>query len=117
MSALTLYGIKACDTMKKAQNWLTENGHEFAFHDYKKSGIDRESLERWCNEHGWETILNKRGTTYRRLDEADKQDIDQEKAIRLLLKHTSMIKRPVLDLGDRTLVGFKAEEYAAALGN
>lgn len=112
-----LYGIKACDTMKKAQNWLTENGHSFDFHDYKKSGIDRASLERWCNEHGWETILNKRGTTYRKLDEADKQDIDQEKAINLLLEHTSMIKRPVLDLGERTLVGFKAEDYAAALGN
>lgn len=117
MSSLTLYGIRSCDTMRKAQKWLTENGHEFTFHDYKKSAIDRDSLERWCNEHGWETIFNKRGTTYRQLDDADKQDIDQEKAISLLLEHTSMIKRPVLDLGERTLVGFKAEEYAAALDN
>ncbi len=113
---LTLYGIKACDTMKKAQSWLQDQGLEFDFHDYKKSAIDRAALERWCNEHGWETILNKRGTTYRKLDEADKQDIDQEKAISLLLQHTSMIKRPVLDLGDRTLVGFSADSYAAALG-
>lgn len=116
MTPLTLYGIKACDTMKKAQTWLTENGYAFDFHDYKKSGIDRASLERWCNEHGWEAILNKRGTTFRKLDEADKQDLNQEKAIALLLQHTSMIKRPVLDLGERTLVGFKAEDYAAALG-
>ena len=116
MTPLTLYGIKACDTMKKAQTWLTENSHAFDFHDYKKSGIDRASLERWCNEHGWEAILNKRGTTFRKLDEADKQDLNQEKAIALLLEHTSMIKRPVLDLGERTLVGFKAEDYAAALG-
>ena len=111
----TLYGIIACDTMKKAQTWLTEHGHTFDFHDYKKSGIDQASLERWCNEHGWETILNTRGTTYRKLDEADKQDLNQEKAIALLLQHTSMIKRPVLDLGERTLVGFKADDYAAAL--
>lgn len=115
MSTLTIYGIKACDTMKKAQAWLQENGHAFAFHDYKKSAIDQASLERWCNEHGWETILNKRGTTYRRLDDADKQDLDQAKAIRLMLEHTSMIKRPVLDLGERTLVGFSADSYAAAL--
>ena len=117
MTTLTLYGIKACDTMKKAHTWLQEHNHEFVLHDYKKSATDRESLERWCNEHGWETLLNKRGTTYRKLDDADKQDIDQDKAIRLMLEHTSMIKRPVLDLGDRTLVGFKAEDYAAALGN
>ena len=116
MTTLTLYGIKACDTMKKAQNWLQENGHDFAFHDYKKSAIDRPSLERWCNDHGWETLLNKRGTTFRKLDDADKQDLDQEKAIRLMLEHTSMIKRPVLDLGERTLVGFTPDSYAEALG-
>ncbi|QLC74164.1 ArsC family reductase [Pseudomonas sp. LPB0260] len=111
----TLFGIKACDTMKKARTWLDEHGVDYAFHDYKALGIDRERLQQWCEEHGWETILNRAGTTFRKLDEAQKTDLDQAKAIELMLAQPSMIKRPVLDLGDRTLVGFKPERYAAAL--
>jgi arsenate reductase len=111
----TLFGIKACDTMKKARAWLDEHGVSYAFHDYKTAGIDRENLDKWCNEHGWEIILNRAGTTFRKLDEAQKADLDQNKAIELMLAQPSMIKRPVLDLGNQTLVGFKPERYAAEL--
>ncbi|MDO9624164.1 MAG: ArsC family reductase [Pseudomonas sp.] len=111
----TLFGIKACDTMKKARTWLDEHGVSYAFHDYKTAGIDRENLDKWCNEHGWEIILNRAGTTFRKLDEAQKADLDQNKAIELMLAQPSMIKRPVLDLGNQTLVGFKPERYAAEL--
>ncbi|MEO4046218.1 ArsC family reductase [Pseudomonas sp. CAU 1711] len=113
--SITLYGIKACDTMKKARTWLDEQGVSYSFHDYKASAIDRASLEKWCAEHGWEKILNRAGTTFRKLDEAQKADLDQDKAIALMLAQPSMIKRPVLDLGERTLVGFKPELYSAAL--
>lgn len=110
-----LYGIKACDTMKKARTWLDEHQVDYAFHDYKSVGIDRANLEKWCNEHGWQTILNRAGTTFRKLDDAHKADLDQAKAIELMLAQPSMIKRPVLDLGDKTLVGFKPDNYQAAL--
>ena len=112
---ITLYGIKNCDTMKKARVWLDAEGVAHAFHDYKASGIDRASLERWVNEHGWETVLNRAGTTFRALPDADKTGLDAAKAVDLMLAQPSMIKRPVLDLGDRTLVGFKPEKYAAVL--
>nr|NLU59147.1 arsenate reductase [Pseudomonas sp. BIGb0427] len=101
--------------MKKARTWLEEQGLGYDFHDYKAQGIDRASLERWCDEHGWQTVLNRAGTTFRKLDDAQKADLDQAKAIELMLAQPSMIKRPVLDLGKRTLVGFKPDLYAAAL--
>ena len=113
--SITLYGIKACDTMKKARTWLDEHGVNYDFHDYKVSAIDAASLQKWCDEHGWDKVLNRAGTTFRKLDEADKQDLDQAKAIALMLAQPSMIKRPVLDLGERTLLGFKPELYAQAL--
>ncbi|MDZ5601246.1 ArsC family reductase [Pseudomonas sp. RP23018S] len=113
--AYTLYGIKACDTMKKARSWLEQQSLDYQFHDYKTQGIDRERLTRWCDEHGWQVLLNRAGTTFRKLDEASKADLDQAKAVDLMLAQPSMIKRPVLDLGDRTLVGFKPDTYAAAL--
>ena len=115
MNEHCLYGIKACDTMKKARSWLDEHGVAYRFHDYKTAGIDRARLEKWCDEHGWDKVLNRAGTTFRKLDEADKQDLDQAKAIALMLAQPSMIKRPVLDLGERTLLGFKPELYAQAL--
>ena len=117
MSDLTLYGIPACDTMKKARTWLDEHSKAYAFHNYKKDGIDQTNLERWCNEHGWEKILNRAGTTFRKLDEASKADLDQAKAISLMLAQPSMIKRPVLDLGGSTLVGFKPELYQDAFNS
>ncbi|MEM5493505.1 ArsC family reductase [Hoeflea sp. AS16] len=108
---VTIYGIKNCDTMKKARAWLTEHSIEADFNDYKTRGIDRARLERWCEKAGWETVLNRAGMTFRKLDEADKQDLDQEKAIALMLAQPSMIKRPVLEADDRLIVGFKPELY------
>ena len=111
---ITLYGIKACDTMKKARTWLDEQGVSYAFHDYKTAAIDRASLKKWCDEHGWETVLNRAGTTFRGLPEADKADLTETRAVALMLAQPSMIKRPVLDHGGKLLVGFKPEQYAAA---
>lgn len=111
----TLYGIKNCDTMKKARTWLDARGVEYAFHDYKAAGIDRTRLQRWCDEAGWETVLNRAGTTFRKLSESDKANLDERKAIQLMLAQPSMIKRPVLELGKRVLVGFKPEEYGKAV--
>lgn len=111
----TLFGIKACDTMKKARTWLDEHQVSYQFHDYKAVGIDRENLQKWCDEHGWEKILNPAGTTFRKLDDAQKSDLDQSKAIELMMAQPSMIKRPVLDLGTKTLVGFKPELYATEM--
>lgn len=110
----TLYGIPNCDTVKKARTWLDQHGVDFVFHDYKKAGIDRARLEGWVSEHGWQTVLNRAGTTFRALPEADKADLTPERAVKLMLAQPSMIKRPVLDLGDRTLVGFKPDIYEAA---
>jgi arsenate reductase len=100
--------------MKKARTWLDTHGVAHDFHDYKASGIDRGHLERWITEHGWETILNRAGTTFRKLPDVDREGLDAKKAIALMLAHPSMIKRPVLDLGERTLVGFKPAAYEAA---
>lgn len=111
----TLYGIKACDTMKKARSWLEEHQHAYQFHDYKTAGVERAQLQKWCQEHGWQTILNRAGTTFRKLDEVQKADLDEARAIDLMLTQPSMIKRPILDLGDRTLVGFKPDLYSGAL--
>ncbi|MCS6624994.1 ArsC family reductase [Roseibacterium beibuensis] len=112
---VVVYGIPNCDTVKKARVWLDQHGVAYAFHDYKKAGIDKARLEGWVAEHGWQTILNRAGTTFRALPDADKADLDPARAVALMLAQPSMIKRPVLDLGDRTLVGFKTELYAAAL--
>jgi Spx/MgsR family transcriptional regulator len=114
---ITIYGIKNCDTMKKARGWLDGHGVDYEFHDYTSAGIDRARLERWCNALGWETLLNHAGTTFRKLSETDKQELDAEKAIALMLEQPSMIKRPVLDLGDgkKLLIGFKPDAYNAAI--
>lgn len=112
----TLYGIPTCDTVRKARVWLARHGVAHEFHDYKKAGIDRARVERWVAEHGWEVLLNRAGTTFRALPDADKAGLDAARAVNLMLAQPSMIKRPVLDLGDRTLVGFKPDHYAAELG-
>ena len=113
---ITLYGIPNCDTVKKARNWLAEAGVDYMFHDYKKAGIDQASLRRWIAEAGWEKLLNKAGTTFRKLPDADKADIDADKAVALMLAHPSMIKRPVVEGAGGLLVGFKPDLYAAAFG-
>ena len=115
-NAVTLHGIRNCDTMKKARAWLDAAGIDHAFHDYKKAGVDGAELARWAGVVGWETLLNKAGTTFRKLPDADKAGIDEAKALALMLEHPSMIKRPVLTRGDAVLVGFKPELYEEALG-
>ena len=114
--AITMYGIKNCDTIKKARKWLEDKGVAYDFHDYKALGVEEGQLRSWVAERGWETLLNRAGTTFRALPDADKQGIDADKAVALMLANPSMIKRPVLDLGDRRLVGFKPDAYEAALG-
>ncbi len=114
--AVTIYGIKNCDTMKKARAWLDKHGVAYDFHDYKSAGIEPERLQRWSKKVGWETLLNRAGTTFRKLPEKDKQALDARKAMALMLAQPSMIKRPVLDLGGgKLLVGFKPEAYSEAL--
>ena len=108
----TLYGIPNCDTVKKARTWLGANEVAYAFHDYKKAGIDEARLRRWSAEAGWEKLLNRSGTTFRKLPEADKAGLDEDKAIALMLAQPSMIKRPVLDADGKLYVGFKPETYA-----
>ena|SRR5665213_1888472 len=114
--SITIYGIKNCDTMKKARDWLAAHRVEAAFHDYKASGIDRAHLEAWSRKVGWEVLLNRSGTTFKNLPDDRKQGLDEARAIALMIEQPSMIKRPVLDLGDRLLVGFKPEAYTAAFG-
>ena len=115
--SVTIYGIKNCDTMKKARAWLDKHGVAYAFHDYKTAGIERAQLEEWSKKIGWETLLNRAGTSFKKLPDRDKDGITQAKAIALMLKQPSMIKRPVLEAGrGKLLVGFKPEQYAATLG-
>lgn len=110
---LTLYGIRNCDTMKKARAWLDAHGVEYEFHDYKVSGVSRETLVTWVEMVGWEVLLNRAGTTFRKLPDAAKANITERKAIDLMLEQPSMIKRPVLARGRTLLVGFSEARYSA----
>ena len=114
--AITIYGIKSCDTMKKARSWLDAHKIAYVFHDYKAAGIERGVLEGWASQVGWETLLNRQGTTFKKLPDASKAGLDKAKAIGLMLAQPSMIKRPVLDVGGKLTVGFKPEIYAEATG-
>jgi arsenate reductase len=115
--SVTIYGIKNCDAMKRARAWLDKRGVDYAFHDYKTAGIERTQLEQWAKKVGWETLLNRAGTTFKKLPEKEKDSITATKAIALMLKQPSMIKRPVLEAGGgKLLVGFKPEQYAVTLG-
>ncbi len=109
----TIYGIPNCDTMKKAMTWLNSNKLAFVFHDYKKEGISKAKLDEWCKLVGWEVLLNKKSTTWRELPEAAQQKVTtQAAAIKLMMSHTSSIKRPVLEYPKGLLVGFKEDEYS-----
>jgi arsenate reductase len=108
---ITIYGIKNCDTMKKAREWLASHEVQCTLHDYKTAGLDPAVLARWCGEVGWETLLNRAGTTFRKLPETQRQNLNERKAVSLMLAQPSMIKRPVLEYGKRLLVGFKPELY------
>jgi Spx/MgsR family transcriptional regulator len=112
---MTLYGIPNCDTVKKARAWLDARGIEYAFHDYKKAGAAPAKLAEWSAAKGWEALLNQRGTTFRKLDEADKVDLDEAKAIRLMAAQPSLIRRPVVEHEHGLLVGFDPAEWEAAL--
>jgi arsenate reductase (glutaredoxin) len=114
---VTIYGIPNCDTTKKARAWLTAEGIAYDFHDYKVAGIDRALLKGWAKEVGWEVLLNRAGTTFRGLPDADREGIDEAKAIALMQAQTSLIKRPVLEFDGALLVGFKPERYEEALGS
>jgi len=111
--SVTIYGIKNCDTMKKARAWLDKRGVAYTFHDYKAGGIDKDTLEGWAKKAGWEVLLNRAGATFRKLPDSDKENVTEKKAIALMLAQPSMIKRPVLEVGGRLTVGFKPESYAA----
>src|ERR1700733_12291218 len=109
--SIIIYGIKNCDTMKKARTWLDNRGIAYDFHDYKTAGIERGTLEAWARNVGWEMLLNRAGTTFRKLPDADKEGLTEKKAIALMMAQPSMIKRPVLNIGGKLLVGFKPDEY------
>jgi arsenate reductase (glutaredoxin) len=108
----TIYGIKNCDTMKKARAWLDDRDISYDFHDYKIAGVPKDKLKNWVDEVGWETLLNRAGTTFRKLPESDKEGLNERKALALMLAQPSMIKRPVLELGGKLLVGFRPDHYA-----
>lgn len=113
---VTVYGIKNCDTMKKARAWLEAHGVAYAFHDYKTEGVGKAKLEAWVKQAGWETVLNRAGTTFRKLPDADKNGLSEKKAVALMLAQPSMIKRPVVEHGAKLLVGFKPEIYEKEFG-
>jgi arsenate reductase len=111
MGVITMYGIRNCDTVKKARAWLERAGVAYEFHDYKTAGIDRVRLQSWCKEHGWEALLNRSGTSFRKLADIDKTDLTEARALKLMLANPSLIRRPVLDIGKCRLVGFKPGLY------
>ncbi len=113
---VTVYGIPNCDTMKKARTWLDSQNIAYAFQDYKKAGIDAAKLRSWCNDLGWNVVLNRAGTTFKALPQEDKDNLDAGKAIALMLAQPSMIKRPIIESGAKILVGFKPDAYAAHFG-
>jgi len=109
---IEMYGIPNCNSIKKAKDWLESHQVDYTFHNYKKEGVSSDNLTSWCQQVGWETLLNKRGTTWRKLEESDKSDVDESKAIALMLANPSMIKRPVLVKQNEIIVGFDEKVYA-----
>ena len=114
--SVTIYGIKNCDTMKKARSWLDQHRVAYDFHDYKSAGIERDALETWARAVGWETLLNRSGRTFRALPPKEQEGLSEKKALALMAAQPSMIKRPVLDIDGKLFVGFKPEQYAKAFG-
>lgn len=112
----TLFGIPNCDTMKKARRWLEANDVLYTFHDYKKSGVPEQELKQWVKKVGWEVLVNRRGTTWRKLDDDIKDNIDEASSIKIMIENPSSIKRPVLETEDQLLVGFSEETYKEAFG-
>jgi arsenate reductase len=114
-SDVQLYGIRNCDTVKKARTWLEAQGVAYVFHDYKSEGVDPQRLQRWCVQSGWEALLNRSGTTWRKLPEADRLGVDEARATALMSAHSSLIRRPVAEVGDRIEIGFDPAAYARLL--
>ncbi len=112
---VTMYGIKNCDTIKKARAWLDAHQVPYQFHDYKSAGVERNTIERWVRDHGWDTVLNRAGTTFKKLPDGDKQALNDKKAIALMLAQPSMIKRPILVVGSESHIGFDADRYTTIL--
>ena len=115
MTVLTLYGIPNCDTVKKARHWLEQHGVSYRFHDYKKAGIDAATLKRWCQELGYGQVLNQRGTSWRKLTEAERSPLNESRALQLMQAQPSLIKRPLIDTGSRLLLGFSESSYQSLL--
>jgi arsenate reductase (glutaredoxin) len=113
---ITMYGIPNCDTVKRARTWLGERGVDYVFHDFKKAGVERAQVERWVEAAGWEVVLNRAGTTFRKLADADRAGLDRERAVALMLAHPSAIKRPVVEHAGGVEIGFKPERYEAIFG-
>jgi arsenate reductase len=113
--SITVFGIYNCDTVKKARKWLDAQSVSYDFHDYKKKGIDEDTLNSWCKELGWEALVNRRGTTWRKLDDAQKADLNQASAVKLMQENTSLIKRPVVQVKNKLILGFNAEQYETTL--
>jgi arsenate reductase len=113
--SVTLYGIPNCDTVKKARTWLDAKGVAYAFHDYRKAGADAAKLAQWVEVAGWEKVLNRAGTTFKKLPDADKADLDAAKAVAVMTANPSCIKRPIVEHPGGLLVGFKEAEWQAAL--
>ncbi|MDH5517236.1 MAG: ArsC family reductase [Gammaproteobacteria bacterium] len=111
---ITVYGIPNCDTMKKARKWLEANGIDYEFHDYKKQGISKVKLKDWCKQADWELLLNRRGTTWRKLDDETKTTVNKTLAIDIMAENTSIIKRPVIETGSDILIGFSVESFEQA---
>ena len=112
---IEIFGIKNCDTMKKAFRWLDEHNITYTFHDYKKEGLDEATAKAWVDELGWESVINKRGTTWRKLEEETKSTMDNENAVRIMMSQSSIIKRPLLKIDDAIILGFSADEYTQRL--
>ena len=112
---ITIYGIPNCDTMKKARKWLEANGVDYEFHDYRKQGVPESRLKGWIEQAGWEALLNRRGTTWRKLDDSVKEIVDPSRALQIMLENPSIIKRPVLESGSKLLIGFKETDYQALI--
>ena len=113
MTTTTLYGIPNCDAVKKARKWMEANGIDYRFHDFRKDGIDEAMIRNWMKTQSWETLLNKRGTTWRQLPDELKNSVDEASAVKLMVEHPTLIKRPVTVSGTKTAVGFKEPEYTA----
>ncbi len=110
---VTLYGIPNCDTIRRARRWLSDHGVEYRFHDFRKDGIDEKQLRQWAQELGWENLLNRRGLTWRKLDDAIKTNINETSALKIMQENPAIIKRPVLDTGKTLVVGFDKDQYHA----